>query len=1062
MKRRLKKNIIATALLLVIIAVPGWFYRYKINYFICVQAVKHIERKIGSDITYTSITADLGSMSLRNMTAVSEDYKVSAKTVEIEYDWSILWRRHKMRYLKAIAVDDFNVVLKEDLSKQFETDDSGAEAKKRKRKLVINEILGHFNTLVSLNRGRIVFNMGGIANTVEIEQACLSRSENDNSLAFSLSTSSGGVVRNGSIEGTFQPSMPGFFKASASMSMFLYDNQWHWQSIDIDGKWDMEGVLSLALDASAGDASIIASYETNFIEDDLSVLDVNASKITLTRLPAANQVYLGESLMKVLGENADKILTRNQITGTFGSDLSVVWNPLSEAPEFDLTIAVNDADMTYHNFPYSLKSLNGFVRIDNSRLKVDLKTTSSHVVDVKVSAGLRGGDGIDVRVTSPFLPADNKLYQAIGDVGQVVWLSFAPTGNVSIDYHLVVTDDDGKFRLEIIPLGGSICYEEFIYPLYDLSGTLIITDDEILLENMTGSHGKGKVVLNGKIEGQGRSDMKVDLHFACTEVALDKLFFGALPAQVRDGLSGIEVVGGVSNMKVDVTGSGRRGLSYFVDVDAAVDALTYIPHKVTFDNARVKAVFEDDGVVLNSVSGLLNGQAVELEGVIAADPNSTQMTYDIKFKARDAVFEKLAAVFDEALPKAARLTGIVDASGYIKGQAGGQENFGASVVCKSSEFELVDYGIRLDDVNGTIDISKLDVKYDITAKLTDSENCKVISKGELNAADLSEGIMNVEIKGAKSSDGFLPAELMLAAGGDIDLRLDNLKMSGGAVSCDKVLLSLVNLGFEGDAVSKLNGNVYCSMTFEGDRGLVVSNARLNIDSARVFERPVERVIANFKYDAQDGFRISNDLTAKLCGGDAGGSFKFKPNGGSGSYELSLDFYDVDVNKFLSAGSDDVLKTQFDLDGRASGQLYFKGIIGDKLSRIGRFGFEIKNIKVTDKTLTDKILDAILDKDSAHTMQRLQVDAYLRQDKIQIEEVNMLLPLMAMKGSGLIDLPTRNITLVLTAQGLGADIKNPFSDLSFFKAIGKTIAKVEVSGDIMDPKVEVTTLGLLKR
>ncbi len=1048
---------------LAISAIPAWFYRHKINYAVCQWVVGQIERKSGAEITYTSITVDRHSFSAKNFTMSGKDFKMTAKTVAIDYDWAILWRSSKLRYLRDLYVNDFNVVVTKDITKLSKPDKGESDLKRRKRRLLLNEVLGHFHSLVSLNRGRVTLNIGGQDNVIEITQASLSRFTADNSLLFKLDTAGGGLFPDSSIAGTFSPSIPGNFKAAASVNMFFYGNQWQWHTLNLEGNWDFEGVLTLDMYAAAGDdTKITAAYQTNFLEDDLREFDLNASNLIITRLPAANQVYLSDELMEVLGPNADKIFTRNRITGTFGTDLSIVWDPMSEKAQYDLNIDVNDADMTYHSFPYRAKSLKGFVRIDNSRLKVELESTSGTMLDVKVSAGLGEEDDIDVRVTSPFLPVDNNLYQAIGEVGQAVWLSFAPTGNVAIDYHLFGSRGGDKFQLEINSLGCTICYEEFIYPMYDVRGKLTIADDRILLENMSGSHGKGKVVLNGRIDDQGTSDMKIDLNFDCTDVALDKLLFGALPLEARDGLDDIAITGGAADMKVRVTSAGRGKLAYMVDMDARADALTHIPHNITLDNARVKAVFVDKSVELKSVSGFINGQAVELKGAILADADSKQTRYDIEFEAQDADLEKLAAVFKDAVPKAVRLTGAADVAGYIKGQTGGDEKFAASLRCKSAAFEFVEHGIRLDELNGTIDIDNVSVNYDITAKMADSVNCRVASKGTLDAMNLSNGVANLEITGAKSSDGFIPDELPLSGQGNIDARLDNIIMTDGGISCDKVVMSFSNLEIDGDVLSELNGSVYGGLTYDGGGGLTVSNARLNIDSGKVYDRLVERLIANFKYDPQAGFQMSNDLIAKVCGGDVSGGFKYKPNGAAGSYELSLDFYDVDVNRFVTSDVDDVLGSQFNLDGRASGHLYIKGIPGDNLSRVGRFGFDMKNIEVRDKTLAYKILDALLGKDSAHSMQRLQVDAYLRQDKILIEEVNMLLPIMAMKGSGTIELPTRNINLLLTAQGLGADIRNPFSDLSFFKAIGKTIAKVEVTGDILDPKVEVTTLGLLKR
>ena len=90
-----------------------------------------------------------------------------------------------------------------------------------------------------------------------------------------------------------------------------------------------------------------------------------------------------------------------------------------------------------------------------------------------------------------------------------------------------------------------------------------------------------------------------------------------------------------------------------------------------------------------------------------------------------------------------------------------------------------------------------------------------------------------------------------------------------------------------------------------------------------------------------------------------------------------------------------------------------------------------------------------------------IDSYIENKKLNLEKIDLSGKTLAFQGSGLVDLESHNINVVLTARGKHLAAARPSILQSLTEAISLAVVRIDVTGDFYDPKVETTTLPVLK-
>ncbi len=89
--------------------------------------------------------------------------------------------------------------------------------------------------------------------------------------------------------------------------------------------------------------------------------------------------------------------------------------------------------------------------------------------------------------------------------------------------------------LELQFYSGSILYNNFRYPIFDIQGHVVVADDVILLQDFEGRHDSARISCHGRyVQGNGAGQSDLSLSFDATSVPFQEGLRRALPPQVQE------------------------------------------------------------------------------------------------------------------------------------------------------------------------------------------------------------------------------------------------------------------------------------------------------------------------------------------------------------------------------------------------------------------------------------------------------------------------------------------------------------------------------------------------
>jgi hypothetical protein len=92
--------------------------------------------------------------------------------------------------------------------------------------------------------------------------------------------------------------------------------------------------------------------------------------------------------------------------------------------------------------------------------------------------------------------------------------------------------------------------------------------------------------------------------------------------------------------------------------------------------------------------------------------------------------------------------------------------------------------------------------------------------------------------------------------------------------------------------------------------------------------------------------------------------------------------------------------------------------------------------------------------------KMFVDSYIRRNDLLVKKLDLSGQAVAFYGSGLMDLKTRNVDLVLTARGRRLATDDPSVWQSLTEGLGRAVIKMKVTGDFYDPDVKTEALPVI--
>lgn len=435
----------------------------------------------------------------------------------------------------------------------------------------------------------------------------------------------------------------------------------------------------------------------------------------------AQQVTLTEQLAKPLTGKFREAWDKLSPQGTIDADITMRY----DGQELKTSVVADllDASMAYYKFPYRFHHARGQLRLHENELEVDNIRAFANGRPIRISGKLYnpGPDAtgwMDLTVDEP-LPLDDQLFKAIRGNGEQVVRSLNPQGMIRATARFerphLAFPPHRTVAIEL--LNCSMRYDRFRYPLYNITGTILMDDDEWTFANLEGYNDSAYVTCSGSWKPDPVDGAVLSLNFNAMDVPLEDELRNACAPETQRFWHSLHPRGTIDHvavqlryeaaakdLSVEVMGH-KRPAGGNVEGRSITIKPSWLPYQL--DDVVGAVEFKDGVAELRKVSGTHGDASVELTGRFESFPDEQW-----QFEASEVHVEKLRVSHElvSALPprlgsalSKLRFQGAL----YISGRLGMQGMLGLDRPL-ASDWELdldvedgtIDCGVRLEHIRG--------------------------------------------------------------------------------------------------------------------------------------------------------------------------------------------------------------------------------------------------------------------------------------------------------------------------------------------------------------------------
>jgi hypothetical protein len=818
-----------------------------------------------------------------------------------------------------------------------------------------------------------------------------------------------------------------------------------------------------------------------------------------TYSPAADTLGLVESTsLAKSGTFAalQRFFSRFQPSGTVDLEIKEASGNLDRLGDSTVVgkVSCKDVSACDRAFPYAIEHLKG--QIDFTEKTAVLGQLSGQHGSVNITIDglwktLASTSQYQIHITSDNMALDNDLYDALGQKRKKLWAAFSPSGQAAIDYRLSRQPEQGKREtLAVQLLGAEAAYQRFPYPLTNLTGKLFFDREGLVVSDVVSQLGQRKITLNGNVTGQDTDRPVCYLSVKAENVPLDSTLAAALPARQRDLYSRFEMTGlADAQVKIFTPQEDPNSSSFFADVFLKKASLKVNKSPLVISDISASAAVTPASISIKDFTGQHGGGAVSLGGGIWLADKAELSRYHLAVTAKEIQLSgdligllggPASKTFSELGPE-----GKINLSADLSKTAGEAPASRKIIVdCLDDSINFRRFAYPLKNVTGRLTITNDKVILDnVTARpAADIEIAKdgsgIKLNGQIDLAnntfgqgrfDLSASDIPLDERLATAlSERIAPFYRTLLPSGRFDLNSENIRIFSaddgarcidfaGAIQLKKCGLDLSASKAELDAL--LNTNVL----YKIGSGFSAGQVNLMAERLRVRGKSITNLKAEINYDPDRQSWLAENLIADCHGGRVIGTLEFKrPDHAALEYLLQVGFERVDLGRFLGDVESAEVTGSAATSGTMTGALSMAVRTGDSPWRIGRCRLAISDMKVGQLSPLAKLLYVLnLTEPKDFAFEQMVVDSYIKGDKLLFEKFDLSGQAIAFSGSGWMDLVSDNVDLVLTARGKRLAAAEPSVVQSLAEGLGQAVVRVEVTGNVHDPKVTTRTLPVIE-
>lgn len=838
----------------------------------------------------------------------------------------------------------------------------------------------------------------------------------------------------------------------------VFDNSWNLENIQLECDFDKQQFRVSRCDFSMGQGQFHFSGGLDKTKQGHRGfnLDMSVQQFSLSQQHQANSIVYSPAVLKRMGPGLGGFFERYHPTGAGDIDLSVRGS-FGDLRAADISGAVvcRDVSILPDQFPYPVDQMTGQIELAGNDLR--LKELKGQHGDVELAIDgaildMGANSQIDIRVTSPNMQLNDDLYKALDESIKKVWFSFMPQGRTQLDYRYQRSADgrrDTTLTLELKDTG--LVYDQFPYPLENLTGTVIIEPDHVKFDNLVAHYDdQRKVTLNGQVLELRSKQPNFRIHVDAEQIPVDDELIQAMPVGPRGFFDKLEI-DAAANIDVDIfrNETGKRLLDFIAKIQIDGQRLVYDDFALPMTDVHLAADITHELVQLHRFKGTTDGGSVDMSGLIVPkgeDVTRPGLCLDLnltQFDLNETFWTVVGADATEMLGDL-RLQGRINANGHLTLNLSGP-TFGANdLVIQFLENPILLKDQQFAKAQGQlhwVDDQILFEQYDLKDVFLESIPRELLSEAARSVYDslVPRGMLAITV-----NDGFIEI-------GDEGFR--KMDVIGN------VNLEQVACGDDED-LHQFYGQADGQLSIDFKTGDCRALAKYDVDHFLWKEYLVKDLRGQFVYDPNTSHFESRDFTAQLYDGQVTGDLEVDlSDADKTNYQLNVELTGADVKQLLGAEHDQALKNI--IGGLASGTLNLEGDFKQLAESRGTVTAQVKEMKLGNQSLMGRVLTAMKFRTPNEFMFReIQVEATVHGPVLTIGSARMVGDPLIFRGTGTLNLETKAIRMDLVAFDRFVGKEDTIIDM-LARGIGKALWKIELRGDIDNPKIDAVFLSVLK-
>lgn len=679
-----------------------------------------------------------------------------------------------------------------------------------------------------------------------------------------------------------------------------------------------------------------------------------------------------------------------------------------------------------------------------------------------------------VAVTAKHVVVDDALRRALPERYRRIEARFQPEG--SIDVEVLVTQEPGTMELptrpqtraEVALRGVSARYDDFPYPIDDLTGTLVFESSGAQLRALSGRAGAGRVQIDGQITTSDQVLDGLNLAITAQKVLFDDRLFEALSPEMRTLIDSFEPEGPFNlNAKLTldpVSGRIVRDLSVMLDGASIRHEGLPIRLRDVIGEVRVSAT----EVLVNGLTGKYLGATVSVDGRLAAAgaaQSATLLVRANKLQLDDTIRRALPTAWREQLA-AWSIDGPVSTETVFRTDPTptGTRTFApTSVRLDGVTVHHDDFPIPFHEVRGEIQFDARGIHGSgLTGRYGQAE--VTVDLDVRREAGKEDGTISLTAKSLPLDDSLrdlLSKRLRttwdeLTPEGTIDLHLERLSFHRPGADAPREWTVDGYAELTDVAVPHLLAIEHVTGTLVGG-GLVLDrlagttlSGEFTLKTADILGRRVLDTRSEWSFTraaSGEGVFSLPSLSGLLYGGSVKGAVDLGFDREETEYNISATLHSVDIDKCLNANR---TGERIDVRGLLDGRLHLSGTVGDTSSRRGGGQFEIFDGHIYRVPVILAILNVLdLSLTAEDVFGSARADFLISGDRAYLNDLWIRGAAFALVGGGSMSLPDQAVDLGLVRVNPNVAAS---SWSEFVKGAQREIVELRVTGPLSAPTV----------